>query len=125
MSVLLVTGIDIEEIDRIRQISPAIRERFIRRVLTPAERSLSDLPDEHIVGLFCAKEAVAKALGCGIGLISWQEIEVSKDAMQRPFVRLSGQALARAEALGYTSWSLSISHTMAYAVASVVGYGER
>jgi holo-[acyl-carrier protein] synthase len=124
VSVLIRTGIDIEEIGRLRRISPQIGERFIARILTPFENQNSPLNEQTIIGLFCAKEAVAKALGCGIGSISWQEIEVVKTGSGQPQIHLSGQASIIAMELGIQAWSISISHTHEYAVAVAVGYSK-
>jgi holo-[acyl-carrier protein] synthase len=123
VSVLITTGIDIEEIGRLRRIPPQIRERFVARILTPSENRDAELNEQTIIGLFCVKEAVAKALGCGIGQISWQEIEVVKTGSGQPQVHLSGQASMIASKLGIRSWSISISHTREYAAAIAVGYG--
>jgi holo-[acyl-carrier protein] synthase len=123
VSVLITTGIDIEEIGRLRKIPSPIRERFTARILTPSENRDAGVNEQTIIGLFCVKEAVAKALGCGIGQISWQEIEVVKTGSGQPQVRLSGQALMIASKTGIRSWSISISHTREYAAAIAVGYG--
>jgi len=121
MGSILVTGVDLEEIDRLRRIPEPIRGRFIERILTQNELKKAYLSEEHIIGLFCAKEAVAKALGCGIGVLSWQDIDIQTQGSGLPQVNLSGNARLKADELGITHWSLSISHTRAYAVAFVVG----
>ncbi len=124
MNQVVINGVDLEEIDRIRQLKPAIRARFIERILTPDER-VGKLRDEHITGIFCAKESVAKALGCGIGEISWHEIQILIDDLGKPFVQLSGKAALIASRQGIQTWSLSISHTRTHAIATVVGLGVR
>lgn len=121
MGSILVTGVDLEEIDRLRRIPEPIRGRFIARILTRNELKKTYLSEEHIIGLFCAKEAVAKALGCGIGVLSWQDIDIQNQGSGLPEVHLTGNAKQKADELGVTHWSLSISHTRAYAVAFVVG----
>jgi holo-[acyl-carrier protein] synthase len=121
MGSILVTGVDLEEIDRLRRIPEPIRGRFIARILTRNELKKTYLSEEHIIGLFCAKEAVAKALGCGIGVLSWQDIDIQNQDSGLPQVHLTGNAKQKADELGVTHWSLSISHTRAYAVAFVVG----
>lgn len=121
MGSIVVTGVDLEEIDRLRRIPEPIRTRFIERILTENEMKKSFLSEEHIIGLFCAKEAVAKALGCGIGVLSWQDIDIHTQGSGLPQVHLTGNAARIAGELGITKWSLSISHTRAYAVAFVVG----
>lgn len=125
MSIVLSTGVDIAEIDRVRMLKPSIRQRFIRRILAPVELERPHLTDETVVGLFCAKEAVSKALGCGIGLISWHEIIILPDELSAPRLHLSGRAAQIAQDQSITNWSVSISHSTHYAVAMAIGYGER
>jgi len=120
----LRSGIDLIEIARLEEVRPAIRERFLARVYTPQE--LQDAGDSnlHLAGRFAAKEAVAKALGCGIGPISWQEIEIRRGPAGEPELVLYGKARQMADELGLTSWSVSISHTKVYALAMAVACGE-
>jgi holo-[acyl-carrier protein] synthase len=70
---------------------------------------------------WAAKEATAKALGTGIGDVSWQEIEIISQANQQPAIQLHGAAAALAEQLGLSGFAVSLSHTKDYAVAFVVG----
>ena len=72
---------------------------------------------------FAAKEAVAKALGTGLGEISFTEIEIIRGASGEPLLHLHGDALAAAEKLGLREWAISLSHTQEQAVASVVASG--
>ena len=73
---LLKTGVDLVEIERLKNLKPEIRQRFIQRVFTPGEIiELGDVNQRLSAG-FAAKEAVAKALGCGIGPVGWQEIVI-------------------------------------------------
>lgn len=125
MNYVIVNGVDMEEVDRIGQLSSPIRARFIERILTPVERIIKPMRDEHVTGLFCAKEAVVKALGCGIGEVSWHEIQILSDDHGKPTVQLSGKAAQVADSQGIQSWSLSISHTRTHAIAMVVGLGAR
>ena len=117
----LYTGIDLVEVQRFSDLSPSIRGRFFERVFTPDEcRAIGDHL-ERAAGFFAAKEALAKALGCGIGLIRWQDIEVAKDKLGKPLLKLSGEALAISRKNGISEWSLSISHSRQYAIAMVIG----
>ena len=120
----LRSGIDLIEIARLEGVQPAIRERFLARVFTPQE--LEDARDSslHLAGRFAAKEAVAKALGCGIGPVSWQEIEIQRGQAGEPMLVLYGKARQMADELGLTTWSVSISHTKEYALALAVACGE-
>jgi holo-[acyl-carrier protein] synthase len=119
----LRSGIDLVEIKRLAEINPAIRQRFLQRVFTPLE--LADACDSniHLAGRFAAKEAAAKALGTGIGVIGWQDIEIQRGPNGEPVLHLYGSAAALAEKQGLTTWSVSISHTQTYAVAMAVACG--
>lgn len=123
MRFVLRTGIDLVEIERLARLRPEIRERFMHRVFT--ERELSDAynSDASLCGRFAAKEAAAKALGCGIGLIGWQDVEVVRGQAGEPLLYLRGKALDIAHAKQIEHWSVSISHTKMYAVAVVIGIG--
>lgn len=120
---IIRTGLDLIEIDRLRNIRPGLRDRFLTRVYTQVEISESAGRDEYLAGRFAGKEAVAKALGCGIGPIRWQDVEITTDEAGAPRVSLYGEAKTIAAALGITAWSISISHTATVAAASVVGWG--
>jgi holo-[acyl-carrier protein] synthase len=120
----LRSGIDLVEIGRLEGVEPAIRTRFLRRVFTPQE--LEDARDSnlHLAGRFAAKEAVVKALGCGIGPVSWQEIEILRGQSGEPLLVLHGKASQIASDQRLTTWSVSISHTSAFAVAVAVVCGD-
>ena len=121
---ILRTGIDLIEVERFRFQKPVIRERFIARVYTEAERAYCGDNFQHLAGRFAAKEAVSKALGCGIGEIGMQEIEILNDEAGMPVLYLHGKALERARHLGLTIWSVSITHLKEYAAAAVSAMGE-
>lgn len=123
MSAIVRTGIDLIEIRRIAGLSPEIRSRFLRRVFTPLELEICADKDERLSGRFACKEAVSKALGTGIGEVSWQEIEIGNDERNMPVLLLHGNAEKTAAALGISQWSVSISHTRDYATAIAVGTG--
>jgi holo-[acyl-carrier protein] synthase len=108
-------GIDLLEIDRLERALER-RPRLAERLFTDGERAYAAArarPGQHLAARFCAKEAVAKALG--LEAWSWQDIEVVGDG-RGPSVRLHG-ALG---ALGArVDVSLTHSRTMAGAVAVV------
>ncbi|MFC5702512.1 holo-ACP synthase [Cohnella faecalis] len=121
-------GLDIVETARMEKLlNSAIRDRFAERVLTlkererffalPARRAL-----EFIAGRFAAKEAVTKAIGCGIGgLVGFQDIEIMPDGSGKPVCRLSDAALDR---LGWQgtgcSFHVAITHEKSMAAATAV-----
>ena len=116
----LFTGIDILEISRLREAVERHGETFLRRIYTPAERELCGENYPSLAARFAAKEAVAKALGTGIGDVSWQEIEILRDEKGAPALQLFGKALELSQTLGIEHWSISLSHTREHAVAMAV-----
>lgn len=124
MSAPLVSGIDLVEIKRFREIAPAIRKRFITRVFTPGEQAEAGDRDESLAGKFAAKEAVAKALGVGIGKIKWSEVEILSDQSGQPHLILTGSAARIAEEQNLSTWSISITHTAELAAAVAVALAK-
>ncbi len=122
-------GIDLVECDRLKQAVDRHGEHFLRRVFTAGELAYCrgrKREIEHLAGRFAAKEAVLKALGTGwVSGISWTDVEVCNDAAGRPHVNLSGRCRELAETLGVDEILISISHTNAMAMASVIGIGCR
>lgn len=114
-------GIDVVEIDRFRRAlarTPGIRERLFR----PDERAYAELchdPTERYAVRFAAKEAVMKALGCGLGAVAMFDIEVVRASSGAPSVLLHATARARADELGVARWLLTLTHTSrdAHAIA--------
>lgn len=117
---MLRTGVDIIEVNRIRRAAERHGERFYRRFFTPAERDRCEGRYPALAARFAAKEAVAKALGTGIGDVRWVEIEITNDERGRPEVVLHGAAAELAARLGLREWAISLSHTREHAVAFVV-----
>jgi len=114
----IINGVDLVDIRRLEQVIARHGERFLGRVFTLAERAEAG----HLGSLaarFAAKEAAAKALGCGIGDVTWRELEVRRDDKRRPQLILYGTAQELAQKQGWVSWSLSLSHTAEQAVAVV------
>ena len=121
--VALAVGVDLVERARLLQTYQRFGERFLRRVFTPTELDQAGGRIERLMGRFAAKEACAKALGTGIGAISWQEIEIGLQDSGKPHLRLSGWAAERAHALGLSAFDVSISDTATHVMAVVVGVG--
>lgn len=119
----LATGVDLIEIARIEEVIARHGKHYLERIYTPAELAQCGRRVESLAGRFAAKEAVAKALGCGIGDVGWKEIEVLGDEQNAPQLTLHGEALKKANALGLSTWSVSISHSQSHSVALVVAIG--
>jgi holo-[acyl-carrier protein] synthase len=116
--VVLETGVDIVEIERVAELAARYGERFGRRVFSPDEWHAFQRQPSSLAARFAAKEAVIKALGSRN--IALHEIRVVRPPDERPTVELHGRARERAESLGVRQISLSLSHSQRYAVAFVV-----
>ena len=119
----LATGVDLIEINRIEEVIARHGKHYLERIYTPAELEQCGKRAESLAGRFAAKEAVAKALGSGIGDVLWKEIEVLGDEQHAPRLTLYGTAKQKADELGLTTWSVSISHSQSHSVALVVAVG--
>ncbi|MEB3102271.1 holo-ACP synthase [Ferviditalea candida] len=120
---LIGIGTDIVEIARIRKLlEGSAGRRFLERVLTEEERALAKQRSgrlaEFAAGRFAAKEAVVKALGCGIGgEVGFHDLQILPDANGKPICCISAASLQR---LGFTDslqTHLSISHSQSYAIS--------
>ncbi|MDP3186020.1 MAG: holo-ACP synthase [Anaerolineales bacterium] len=121
---ILRTGIDITDIARIRAAIDRHGERFLTRIFTPAELEHCAGKGESLAVRFAAKEAVSKALGTGIGPVSWQEIEIHGGEYEAPAIILHDRAERIAKELRLTNWSVSLSHSRTHAIALVVAMGS-
>ncbi|MFS0726128.1 holo-ACP synthase [Paenibacillus sp. 1P07SE] len=123
-------GHDLVELERVRRILDGqTAERFLEKMLTPAERQLLSgkgmRSAEYTAGRFAAKEAVVKALGCGIGgTVGLLDIEVLPDASGRPVCSLTGEAWQRL-GLSPDEVKLHVSITHERSLASAYAVAER
>ena len=111
-------GVDIIEIERVEH---ALRRAgFRERCFTTAEREYCDSrahPAQSYAARFAGKEAVGKALGCGVRF-TWKEIEIV--GRPKPSVRLSGRTAAFAERVQAGPIDLSMTHSREIAAAIAV-----
>ncbi len=122
---MLIAGVDIIEIHRVKHVFEQYGDRFLRRVYTDREIAYCRGRAPQLASRFAAKEATMKALGTGVRGIRWRDIEVVRGRGQAPRIELHGTAQARADRLGLTDIALSLSHSREFAVASVVGDSEK
>jgi holo-[acyl-carrier protein] synthase len=124
MAPMIRSGIDIIEIERVENGINRYGVRFLKRIFTPQE--LLDCAGNvaSLSARFAAKEAAAKALGCGIGKVSWLDVEVQRTSNHQPELVLHGAAKDLAKKLKLTVWSVSLSHTRQNAIAMVIALGE-
>jgi holo-[acyl-carrier protein] synthase len=121
---IIGSGIDLAEVERIQHSTDRYGKRFLDRIYTVGEQAYC-LPRrnaaESLAARFAAKEAGAKALGTGISRgVHWLEIEVVREPGGRPAIRFHGRAAQIAERMGVVNAALSITHTATLAMASVV-----
>lgn len=121
---MIGVGTDILKFARLDAVIDRQGERFVTRILCPTEReeyARSARPGNLLAKRFAAKEAVAKALGTGIGRgVSWQDIRITHDANGAPQVELSGGALQVARQKGATQVALSLADEDDYVIAFAV-----
>ena len=114
----VLVGVDLLEIERLERALER-RPRLAERLFTDAERAYAGSrarPGQHLAARFCAKEAVAKALG--LDGWSWRDVELL-GGDGPPELRLYGAAAARAQQLG-VQVSVSLTHTGRDAAAVAV-----
>jgi len=121
-------GVDLIEIERVRDLLGRHPERFPARCFTEAEAAYCRRgahAEERFAARFAAKEAVMKALGTGWNHgVNFKDIEVTRRPSGAPGIRLAGAALAVANRLGVEHIALSLSHGRDQAIAFVVFSGS-
>jgi holo-[acyl-carrier protein] synthase len=121
---LIGTGVDLIEVERIARSIERYGERFLRRVYTDQEIAYCSRKRsgaESFAARFAAKEAGAKALGTGISRgVTWNEFQVVRERGGRPVLELRGRAELLANELGVRTISLSLTHTSSLAMATVM-----
>jgi holo-[acyl-carrier protein] synthase len=121
---ILGIGIDIVEVARVQASYEKFGERFLNRILHPNEITYClshKAPGPFMAVRFAAKEAIAKALGTGIGAqLGWHDMEVARRESGEPYVVLheAGQKLLRER--GGSTVLISLSHAQDYAAALAV-----
>jgi holo-[acyl-carrier protein] synthase len=115
------TGIDIIEVERIKKVFAERSEKFLKKIYTQNELDYSFQFKEaypHLAARFSAKEALYKSIGFGV--IHFADIEVLNEPSGKPYVVLHGETKERWEALGSPKILISLSHTNTMASAVVV-----
>lgn len=118
------TGVDLTEVDRIQEAIERYGARFIERIYTPGEIAYVERKAnkfERYAARFAAKEAGMKAIGTGWRRgVRWQDFEVANLPSGRPTLALHGVAAEFAKRLGVTRISLSLTHTAQQSMAFVI-----
>ena len=111
---ILGTGIDIIEIERIQKAVERWGEAFLNHIFTPVEikaASKYKFPYQHYAGRFAAKEAIFKAVGNP--KLGWHDITITNDAEGKPICHYNNPDFKN-------RILISISHGKDHAVASAV-----
>ena len=110
-------GIDIVKIERVQKMLQRFKNKALKRYLCDEEIALIR-SDATAAGFWAAKEAVAKALGCGIGReFSFFDVKISKTDLGAPQIALKHHII---EKFNIKSAQLSITHDGGFAIAVVV-----
>lgn len=121
---ILGLGIDIIEVARVAASHEKFGERFLNRILHPAEIAycLSHKnPAPFLAARFAGKEAISKAFGTGIGAaLGWHDMEICRKESGEPFVVLHGKGKELLEKRNARAVLISLSHTQVHATAVAV-----
>ena len=120
---IIGTGVDLAEVDRIRAAIERHGARFTERIYTPGEMAYVERKAnryERYAARFAAKEAGMKALGTGWHGVRWRDFEVANLPSGRPTLRFHGAAAEIAGKLGVQNVALSLTHTATQALAYVI-----
>lgn len=120
-------GTDIVEIARIKAVLERHPEAFPRRILHDDELERFQVLNRsaaYLAKRFAAKEAISKALRCGIGVVGWHDLRVSNDDSGAPVATLFGNALVRLRQLGGVQVHISLADERDYVVAFAVVDGD-
>lgn len=116
-------GTDLIEVSRIEE---AVHKngRFVERFYGEGERAYFEAcraNAQTLAANFAGKEAVLKVFGTGLRGCQLSEIEILRDDLGKPIVKLSGSALKIAEDLEISQIMISLSHTKEHAIAYAIG----
>lgn len=117
-------GVDIAETARVEKLNAKYGQRFAERILTADELLEFDRrkrSSSYLATRFAAKEAVAKALGIGIGeQLGFHSVQIDNDSQGKPLLRFLGSAVDLIAGLDINNAMISLSDEKHYVVAMVV-----
>jgi holo-[acyl-carrier protein] synthase len=126
--VIVGIGTDVTSIERITRSLERFGDRFVNRVLTPAERvrfERTRAKASHLAKRWAAKEAFAKAIGTGIHApFTWHSISVGRDAKGKPLVEPDARMAEHLKSMGVTRAHITLTDDAGVAVAFVVLEGK-
>ena len=121
---ILGSGIDIIEVQRVEAAYARFGNRFLQRILRPSELAYClshKSPGPFLAARFAGKEAISKAFGTGIGRqLGWQDMEICRKDSGEPYVVLHGKGRTLLRERGGRIVHLSLSHTARQAAAAAI-----
>lgn len=121
----VAVGVDVVDLDRFESVMNR-QKSFLDRVFTAGEREYCDraratsVRCQRYAARFAAKEAVMKALGCGLGAYGFHDVEVTRDDDSgEPSLSVKGKAAVLSDERGITRWMVTLSHSDLVAIALV------
>jgi holo-[acyl-carrier protein] synthase len=125
---ILGVGIDLIEVSRIEASYEKFGERFVNRILLPAEIGYClthKKPGPFLAARFAAKEAISKAFGTGIGAqLGWHDMEIRRKKSGEPYVVMHGKGDELLKQRNARAVLISLSHTQAHATAIAILEGN-
>jgi holo-[acyl-carrier protein] synthase len=112
-------GIDLADVEEVRESMRVHGSRYLERIYTVAERRDCGTSARRLAQCFAAKEATMKALACRERL-PWHSVAVGRDTAGQPAILLSGPAAELASERGVRQVAVSFSSADVHAVAVVL-----
>ena len=121
---IIGTGLDIIEIERIKNSIKKYSPKFEQKVFSSSEinycKSQGD-PAKHFAARFAVKEAVSKCLGTGIsGALGFKDMEVIHEKSGKPVLKMTGKGKDLFQKLKIKTIHISISHDHTHAIAHAI-----
>ena len=116
---MIKVGTDLVEIERIKKSIK--NERFMKRIFSTRELEelkVKGFKVQSVAANFCAKEAFLKSIGKGLGYMKLNKIELLRKNSGEPYLLISDDNFNNK--YKKASFSISITHTKEYALATVV-----
>ena len=118
------TGLDIVEIDRIKNSLKKYSPKFEQKIFTATEIDYCQSqgnPAKHFAARFAVKEAGSKCMGTGItGSLGFKDMEVINEKTGKPILVMTGKGKELFEKLELKSIHISISHDSTHAIAHAI-----
>ncbi len=115
-------GVDIVRVERFSKLVK--NDRFLKRFFHPVEvdyiANTTNRSAESLAARFAAKEALAKALGTGLGSLTLRDICVKKEKDGKPILNVFAKVKTKLDLTGANYIHLSLSHEKDYAIAQVI-----